>query len=116
MAWVVAINSTSNEKFLVKTLEDQQKIGVAFIRLISTLVVLGHCAICKYIYQNWMEGVLAIWLADVEVRGKGKDYLILLDPHAPLTCYWITWNRSPICSSLVTTLFYFLVTISHLAS
>ena len=49
---VVTINSTSNEKFLVKTLEDQQKICVAFIKLISTRVVLGHCAICKYIYQN----------------------------------------------------------------
>ena len=49
---VVTINSTSNEKFPVKTLEDQQKICVAFIKLISTRVVLGHCAICKYIYQN----------------------------------------------------------------
>ena len=58
LAWIVAINSTSNEEFPVKTLEDQQKICVAFIRLISTLVVLGHCAICKYIYQNWMEGVI----------------------------------------------------------
>ena len=89
MACVVTINNTNNEEFLVKILEDQQKICVTFIRLIITLVVLGHCAICKYIYQNWMEG-LAIWLADVEVRGKGKDYLILLDPHAPLTCSWTT--------------------------
>jgi len=38
-------------------LEDQQKVCVAFIRLISTLGALGHCAIWKYINQNWMEGV-----------------------------------------------------------
>ena len=80
MACVVTINNTNNEEFLVKILEDQQKICVTFIRLIITLVVLGHYAICKYIYQNWMEGVLAIWSTDVDVRGKEKDYLILLNP------------------------------------
>ena len=57
LTWVVAINSTRNEEFLVKTLEDQQKIYVVFIRLISTLGALGHYAIWKYINQNWMEGV-----------------------------------------------------------
>ena len=35
----MAINSISYKKFPVKTLEDQQKKSVAFIRLISTLVV-----------------------------------------------------------------------------
>ena len=58
LAWVVAINSTRNEEFLVKTLEDQQKVYVAFMRLISTLGALGHYATCKYIYYTWMEGVL----------------------------------------------------------
>ena len=53
----MAINSSNNEEFLVKTLEDQQKVYVAFIRLLSTLGALDHCAIWKYIYQNWMEGV-----------------------------------------------------------
>ena len=43
--WAVVINNTSNEEFPVKTLEDQQKACVAFIRLISTLGVLSHCAI-----------------------------------------------------------------------
>ena len=57
MARAVAINNTSNEEFPVKTLEDQQKVCVAFIRLISTLGALGHCAIWKYIYHTWMEGV-----------------------------------------------------------
>jgi len=54
----VTINSTRNEEFPVKTLEDQQKVYVAFIKLISTLGALGHCAIWKYINQNWMEGVI----------------------------------------------------------
>jgi hypothetical protein len=45
-------NSTRNEEFLVKTLEDQQKIYVVFMRLISTLGALDHCAIWKYINQN----------------------------------------------------------------
>ena len=58
LAWVVAINSTRNEEFPVKTLEDQQKVYVAFMKLISTLGALGHCAIWKYINQNWMEGVI----------------------------------------------------------
>ena len=53
----MAINRTSNEKFPVKTLEDQQKVYVAFIRLISTLGAFDHCAIWKCIKQNWMEGV-----------------------------------------------------------
>jgi len=57
LAWVVAINSIRNEEFPVKTLEDQQKVYVVFMRLISTLGALGHCAIWKYINQNWMEGV-----------------------------------------------------------
>ena len=56
--WAVVINNTSNEEFPVKTLEDQQKVYVAFIRLISTLGALGHCAISKHIYQSWMEGVI----------------------------------------------------------
>ena len=43
--WAVVINYTSNEKFPVKILEDQQKACVAFIRLISTFRVFGHCAI-----------------------------------------------------------------------
>ena len=54
----MTINSTRNEEFLVKTLEDQQKVYVAFMRLISTFGALGHCAIWKYIYHTWMEGVL----------------------------------------------------------
>ena len=54
----MAINSTRNEKFPVKTLEDQQKVYVVFIRLISTLGALDHCVIWKYINQNWMEGVI----------------------------------------------------------
>ena len=54
----MTINSTRNEEFPVKTLEDQQKVYVAFIKLISTLGALGHCAIWKYINQNWMEGVI----------------------------------------------------------
>ena len=54
----MAINSTRNEKFPVKTLEDQQKVYVAFIRLISTLGALDHCIIWKYINQNWIERVL----------------------------------------------------------
>ena len=36
----MATNSTSNKEFPVKTLENQQKVSVAFIRLISTLEVL----------------------------------------------------------------------------
>ena len=56
LTWVVAINSTRNEEFLVKTLEDQQKVYVAFMRLISTLGAFGHCAIWKYIYiLGWRE-------------------------------------------------------------
>ena len=54
----MTINSTRNEEFLVKTLEDQQKVYVAFIRLISTLDALDHCVIWKYINQNWIERVL----------------------------------------------------------
>ena len=56
--WAVVINNTSNEEFPVKTLEDQHKVYVVFMRLISTLGVLDHCAIWKYIYHTWMEGVL----------------------------------------------------------
>ena len=54
----MAINNTRNEKFSVKTLEDQQKVYVAFIRLINTLGALDHYAIWKYINQNWIERVL----------------------------------------------------------
>ena len=53
---------------------------------------------------------------NMEVREKRKDYFILLDPHAPLTCFWTTWNWSDICSSLVTTLFYFFIITSNLIS
>ena len=42
---IVAINSTRNEEFPVKILEDQQKVYVAFIRLINTFGALGHCVI-----------------------------------------------------------------------
>ena len=81
--WAVVINYTSNEEFPVKTLEDQQKACVAFIRLISTLGVFGHCAIWKYIYQNWME----------EVQGS---YLVLFSNYmgerkrrTKLSLYWV---------------------------
>ena len=81
--WAVVINNTSNEEFPVKTLEDQQKACVAFIRLISTLGIFGHCAIWKYIYQNWME----------EVQGS---YLVLFSNYmgerkrrTKLSLYWV---------------------------
>ena len=58
MAWAVAINSTSNEKFPVKALEDQQKNPCCIYYMICKVIFLGHCAIWKYIYQSWMEGVV----------------------------------------------------------
>jgi len=45
LLWAVTINNTSNEEFLVKVLEDKQKIYVAFIRLINTLGAFGYCGI-----------------------------------------------------------------------
>ena len=54
----MAINSTRNEEFLIKTLEDQQKVYIAFMRLIITLGALGHCVIWKYsifIILGWRE-------------------------------------------------------------
>ena len=77
--WAVVINNTSNEEFPVKTLEDQQKACVAFIRLISTLGVLDHCAICKYIYQNWMEGVQFI-IQGLPHLNLGLNVVGLFDP------------------------------------
>ena len=60
LAWAVTINSNSNEELSFKTLKNQQKIYIAFIRLIDTLCILDHCAIWKYIYQNWMERISAM--------------------------------------------------------
>ena len=65
----MAINSNRNEKFSVKTFDDQQKVYVAFMRLISTLDALGHCVIWKYIYHTWMEGV------PKKILMIGKNYL-----------------------------------------
>ena len=67
----MAINSIRNEEFPVKTLEDQQKIYVAFMRLISTLDAFGHCAIWKYIYHTWMEGVVCNQLTPRSLQGTG---------------------------------------------
>ena len=50
----VAINSSRNNEFLVKILEDQQKVYVALMRLISTLGALGHCAM--EIYLLYLDG------------------------------------------------------------
>ena len=53
----MVINSTNYKKFLVKILKDQQKKYVAFIRVISTLVV--PLVIVSYgnisIKTEWME-------------------------------------------------------------
>jgi len=59
----MAINSTSNEEFPVKTLEDQQKSMCCIYYMISKVIFLGHCVKVKYSYQNKMEGV--IWIATV---------------------------------------------------
>ena len=49
------INSTSNEEFSVKILEDQQKVYVAFIRLISTFGALW--SLCHIeIYLSKLDG------------------------------------------------------------
>ena len=45
LAWAVTINSNSNEELSFKTLKNQQKIYIAFIRLIDTLDALSYCAI-----------------------------------------------------------------------
>ena len=45
LAWIVTINNTRNDEFLVKILEDQQKVYIAFMRLISILDFLDHYAI-----------------------------------------------------------------------
>ena len=49
-----------------------KKMYVAFIRLINTLGALGHCAIWKYIYQNWMEGVFT----DIDYQSSTKWSII----------------------------------------
>ena len=55
LTWVVAINSTRNEEFPVKTLEDQQKVYVAFMRLISTLG--APWSLCHMeIYLSYLDG------------------------------------------------------------
>ena len=53
----MAINSTSNEKFPVKILEDQQKSLYCIYYMISKVIFLGHCVKVKYSYQNRMERV-----------------------------------------------------------
>ena len=58
MAWAVAINSTSNEEFPVKALEDQQKSPCCIYYMISKVIFLGLCVKIKYSYQNRMEGVI----------------------------------------------------------
>ena len=57
MSWAVAINSTSNEGFPVKRLEDQQKSLCCIYYMISKVIFFGHCVKVKYSYQNRMEGV-----------------------------------------------------------
>ena len=52
MAWAVAINSTSNEEFLVKALEDQQTSLCCIYYMISKVIFLGHCVKMKYSYQK----------------------------------------------------------------
>ena len=93
--WAVVINNTSNEKFPVKILEDQQKACVAFIRLISTLGVLSHCAIWKYIYQNRMEGVI-IWLVILPISRISIYFSVLvgcfLFIQDSITFYHISWE------------------------
>ena len=51
------INNTSNEEFLVKTLEGQQKSLCYIYYMISKIIFLGHYVKVKYNYQKWMEGV-----------------------------------------------------------
>ena len=63
LAWVVTINSTSYKEIPVKTLEDQQKNSIAFIRLISTLMV--FLVIVSYknisIKNEWREYKLTMF-------------------------------------------------------
>ena len=55
LVWVVAINSTRNEKFTIKTLEDQRKIYIVFMRLISTLGI--PWSLCHMeIYLSYLDG------------------------------------------------------------
>ena len=71
----MATNNTSNKEFPVKTLENQQKVSVAFIRLISTLEVLvivtyGNISIktvwreyidkCRQIYKSGMHNSMSM--------------------------------------------------------
>ena len=57
LAWAMSINSTSNEEFPVKILEDQQKSLYCIYYMISKVIFLGHCVKVKYSYQTIMEGV-----------------------------------------------------------
>ena len=59
----VAINSTSYKKFPVKTLEDQQKKSVAFIRLISTLVV----------------PLVIVTYGNISIKTKWREYFLVLN-------------------------------------
>ena len=52
MAWAVAINSTSNEEFPVKVLDDQQKSLCCIYYMISKVIFLGLCVKMKYSYQK----------------------------------------------------------------
>ena len=53
----MAINSTSNEEFPVKALEDQQKSLCYIYYMISKIIFFGHYVKVKYNYQKRMEGV-----------------------------------------------------------
>ena len=70
----MAINSTRNEEFPVKTLEDQQKVYVAFMRLISTFG--APWSLCHMeIYQSKLDGG-SISVNEgqyIEVNGAHKD-------------------------------------------
>ena len=52
MAWAVAINSTSNEEFPVKALEDQQKSPCCIYYMISKVIFFDLCVKMKYSYQK----------------------------------------------------------------
>ena len=52
MAWAVAINSTSNEEFPVKALEDKQKNPCCIYYMISKVIFFGLCVKMKYSYQK----------------------------------------------------------------
>ena len=87
MAWVVAINSNRNEKFSVKTFDDQQKVYVAFMRLINTLGVLGHCAIWKYIYHIWMEGVFPYNITTKDTKCAYQSHKCNIDFLLVVKCF-----------------------------